>query len=361
MKCPKCQKDSTKKERPVGACPQCGWAFRFDPPAPLSDFEVEHAIQTVSKGGAFRFTRAQLVAEVERVLVKRARRIYDAEADMVVAGASSYSVWAIAGALAAVGLGLRFLFDEHCGTPLVLVAVLIAISRVFRRPPAEVASELRVKALPWDPRATAIVDRYVRGDEVALLVPAARPGDQASRAPRAAAREFDLESYGFDRVVVVQGNDNVDMLVKNQFHFQHNAAVVSFSGYPSHVADLVQRQLVSGKCEAKVFLLHDADDAGRRAATDWEASPAGLATKARRVGLTPTHADRLLPRRPPPQSPDASHAPLAESTVSLAALRPEQMMTLLFNAMTAADKDMLSEAVLAADYDAPVEAAYDFG
>ena len=74
-----------------------------------------------------------------------------------------------------------------------------------------------------------------------------------------------------------------------------------------------------------------------------------------------TAPDRLLPRRPPPQSPDASHAPLAESAVSLAALRPEQMMTLLFNAMTAADKDALSEVVLAADYDAPVEAAYDFG
>jgi hypothetical protein len=169
-------------------------------------------------------------------------------------------------------------------------------------------------------------------------------------------------------VIVVQGDDVVDMLVKNQFHFQHNAAIVSFTGYPKHVSELVARQLEAGESEAKVFLLHDASDEGHRLAAIWRASPFAKNATLIEVGLSRTHAERLLPRRRPLRFDDAAvpeaDRPFLRSTlVTLAALRPEQMMNLLYNAMSASDRGTVAGiGVQAADeLEAVSDAAYDFG
>lgn len=369
MKCPKCRKDSTKKERAGGKCPACGWEFRFDPPEPLSDFEVEHAVQAVSRGGAHRYTRAQLIAEVERVLVKRATRIYEGEAAAILESTSSPFVWLFALGLAVAGLVLLGIFQERCGTPLIALSVLVLIFRLFRRDPALVAAEVRARIQPYDPRAAGIVDRYLGRDVPGLLVEPPDVGPSREDSARAPHREFDLESYGFDRVIVVQGDENVDMLVKNQFHFQHNAAIVSFTGYPKHVASLVRRQLAENAAQAHVFLLHDADGEGARLASNWRTSSGAPAERVHDVGLTAQHAARLLPRRPlgsggvtTAEATDGGDAP--DYRVELAALRPEQMMTLLFNAMSAVDRGSSSATPAIAvgdDFDHASDGAYDFG
>ena len=370
MRCPKCVKDTTKKERSGGRCPSCGWEFRFDPPAPLSDYEVEHAILAVSHDGAHRYTRDQLVAEVERVLVRRSTRIYEGEAQAVLSSQSSPFVWVLALGLVIVGLVLLAVFQELCGTPLLLLAVLILVSRLFRRDPAVVAAEVRAKIEPFDVRASGIVDRYLGRDVPSLLVQAPESGvsrDQSRHAPR---REFDLESYGFDRVIVVQGDENVDMLVKNQFHFQHNAAIVSFTGYPHHVASLVQRQLEAGDSAANVFLLHDADEAGVQLAQRWREAAWTEKARVHVVGLTFVHVAKLLLRRswgglPLPSEPSSISGYPPDSRVPLAALRPEQMMTLLFNAISAVDRGQAaSDLPVGGPDDAfvvPADVAYDFG
>lgn len=370
MRCPKCAKESTKKERTGGVCPACGWTFRFDPPAPLSDFEVEHAIQTVSRKGAHRYTRAQLVAEVERVLVKRATRIYETEAESVLATQSSPFVWVFALGLVIVGLILLAVFQELCGTPLLILAVMILISRLFRRDPKVVAAEIRAKVEPFDRRAAGIVDRYLGSDAPPLLVEAPDTGISRETSRHAPRREFDLESYGFDRVIVVQGDDNVDMLVKNQFHFQHNAAIISFTGYPSHVASLVRRQLEAGETAANLFLLHDGDGDGGRLVQSFREHAWTKGANLHDVGLSPAHTTRLLPRRPLGGWPLGTEPVLNEGyskdyRVPLSVLRPEQMMTLLFNAISAVERGQPVTVLHTGDPGDAIETvadvAYDFG
>jgi hypothetical protein len=374
MKCPKCSRESTKKERQGGQCPKCRWTFRFDPPEPLSDYELEHAIQTVSGDGAFRYTRSQLIAEVERVLVKRATRIYETEAKTVLASDQSYAVWWFVGALVAIGLLCLFVFQELCGTPLLIMAVGVAVFRLLRRDAQTVASELRAQIPTYDLRAITLTDRYLLGQNLTLLVDAPTPipaalGLSREAGPAAHRREFDLEAYGFDRVIVVQGDDLVDMLVKNQFHFQHNAAIVSFGGYPRHVAELVDREIAREGNTATVFLLHDASAEGRRLVEGWR-SKVTLVKQTYDVGLTEAHASRLLPRRPAlTTATSAEPVPDGALRVDLATLRPKQLMTLLFNAMAGADRagtDAFVAEGAAADgdvssFETVVETSFDFG
>jgi hypothetical protein len=387
MKCPKCSKESTKKERVGGQCPQCRWAFRFDPPEPLSDFEMEHAIQTVSANGTFRYTRSQLVAEVERVLVKRATRIYENEAQSVLESDRSFAVWYFVAGLLAVGSICLFVFREMCGTPLLVMAVGVAVFRLLRRNADVVAAELRAKIPTDDPRASTLTDRYLAGQNLTLLVdaptPTSTPAEIASRelGPVAQRREFDLESYGFDRVIVVQGNDLVDMLVKNQFHFQHNAAIVSFAGYPRHVAELIDREISRPGSEASVFLVHAASAEGRGLVRSFREKYT-MVKQMYDVGLSEAHVATLWPRRAVldsrPASPGAGdgaaeareNVPHLPFCVELAALRPKQLMTLLFNALTRAAQSEASAAdagpMLVGEangdsFEAPLDTVYDFG
>jgi hypothetical protein len=157
------------------------------------------------------------------------------------------------------------------------------------------------------------------------------------------------------------------MLVKNQFHFQHNAAIVSFDAYPRHVADLVAKQLQSGTSHARVFLLHDASSEGYAAASNWARSSFAQRATLVKVGLSGAQVKSIIPRRPATAPPPHGLSPadtelLRFGQVPLSALRPEQLMTLLFNAFVKMDQPMAPAVFLGVvDFESASDAAYDFG
>ncbi|MFO0659209.1 MAG: hypothetical protein U0165_05180 [Polyangiaceae bacterium] len=315
VKCPRCTTESKKTERPEGKCPKCGYGFVFDPPNPLSDYAISQLIDKLSSSGMHSFTREQLVCEVERGILKKGLGRNGAIGVGVVLGFVCLvitgvitSAVGVAGLLAAIPLLLLDLF---------LVVMLI---RGAPRHASEASDLVRTYLGAVGPPAKMISER-------------AHPAEQ--NANQATAREFDLESYGFDRIVAVQHHVIVDMLVANQFHVQHNAAIVSFDGYPSHVARLVGKQIGSGQVNAPVFVLHDASPVGLLEAHRWLGSGWLGNTPVVRVGLFPAQSARLRPQVPISPTvmtmPDGTSVNV-DSQVPLAALRPVQIMNLLLNA-----------------------------
>jgi hypothetical protein len=336
MKCPQCQHDAKKSEREGSVCPQCKRRFRLDPPVSgLSDYAVDAIVKKLTDNGAHKYVKRQLVAALERRLVASARgtrRVFSVllgVSSLVLVAGALLTVWPLV--LGATFFSLFFALGAFTSKADPTVAPLVA--SVFGTTPGEVA-----------PR-------------------------ELQPAKRGAAREFDLESYGFDRVIVVQGDDLAEMLVANQFHFQHNAAIVSFDGYPAHVASLVDKQLHASPTTT-VVLLHDASALGYELAEAWLVRRKLAPSRVIRAGLVPRQADKLSPKHA-----GSGHAPkirglpaadatwLAASSVSLAALKPGQVMTLLFNAIQRKPGEALAT-VHGAESDFLIvgsDGGYDFG
>jgi hypothetical protein len=74
-------------------------------------------------------------------------------------------------------------------------------------------------------------------------------------------REPDLYSYGVERLLIVQRDLLVDLLVRNDFHTENRTLVLTGTGYPNYLVDVAADCLRSNP-ELPVFFLHDATPAG---------------------------------------------------------------------------------------------------
>jgi hypothetical protein len=313
MKCPACQTDSKKSDRPDGACPQCRRPFRLDPAVhKMSDYAMEAILTKVTENRTLKYVNRQLIAAIERRLLKQAK-----------------GKRLVAIAFLVVGTVLLLFGVPFAIVPMVIIGLVLGLLGVI----------LYFTAGPTPGAAADLVRAY---GETPLLVAPKPAHAQLAAGAKGPRKEFDLESYGFDRVIVVQGDDLAEMLIANQFHFQHNAAIVSLDGYPTQVAGLVDRYLQSGAQAASgatIVLLHDASLDGYGRATHWVASRRLHPSRIIRAGLTPRQAGKLTPVMPivgaqvPAGLRPADAAWLAKNAVSAAALRPAQLMTLLFNAI----------------------------
>ena len=71
----------------------------------------------------------------------------------------------------------------------------------------------------------------------------------------------DLGNYSFDRVVVCDNSSIAQMLIANHFHFEHNCAILSVTGYPQSVFKPVMEMLRRNP-ELKVYAFHNASPKG---------------------------------------------------------------------------------------------------
>lgn len=335
MKCPACQTDSKKTERTLSACPKCARLFKLDPPiAGVSDYAVDAMIEKLTDRRTYKYAKRQLAAVIERRLTGKRRKVR-------VVGAVLASI-ALATATIA---GAAELYPLLIGVAvLLLIALLVFATAGFD--PASVGMIVNT----FGPTPLQVEPR--RG-------PPPRTGG---------VKEFDLQSYGFDRVIVVQGDDIVEMLVQNQFHFQHNAAIVSFDGYPAHVAALVDKQVYENQA-TPIVVLHDATADGYGRAAHWLAARRVAAPRITRAGLTPRQVAKVRPHGAPVGVAPKGLTPkdaswLAARGVTIAALKPGQVMTLLFNAMQRPPTPRLASASGGDDvgfFVVDADGGYDFG
>ena len=168
-------------------------------------------------------------------------------------------------------------------------------------------------------------------------------------AARSPELEAEIRSYSFDRAVICDKPELVDLLVANRFHFENNCALLSVDGYPGAAFDTV-RAMLANNPKLLVLAVHDATPDGCRLAHRLANDPkwfAGGTARVVDVGLRPAHA-RFFPGRVlrlPRSEPVAADAAITASeaawlsqyALETAAIRPEQLVKRLYRAMTTAE------------------------
>lgn len=326
MKCIYCFRDSKKSERIDGKCPNCHKSFALDPSGGSpSDVAFKTAIDRVSGQGRVRFTADNLYFELARGKFGGRPKLGCAVVAIVIATvvlAPPLGLWALGGAVVA-GLGL-FLYHR---------------------------SQRRLLHLDRLTFETWLgLWKGTHGLPAGLIEPrAALPAPDSI-----AGMQSELEHYSFDRAVICDRRETVDLLLANNFHFENNCAVLSFQGYPASVFDIVRRMLKRNP-KLHIFALHDATLDGCAMAHTLAHSPDWFAGQGPifDVGLRPAHAaafqglwqdaEPSAASQPRPEGvSEEEYAWLSRYRLSLAAVRPEQVIKRLFRAISERKTDSVA-------------------
>ena len=326
MKCTRCGHDSTYPQRTARLCPECKKPFAFEPRDgdPVSDMAWKNAIEAVSSGGTVRFVAANLHHEVAR---RQPRSTGGVVATMATAIGTAFGI---------ASFGLGALPIGVVGTALVGYVAWKA-----RR-------GLRLSRRDFD----ALLVRWTatHGAPAGLVVPA------RSQPQRSAELDSELEAYSFDRAVICDRADMVDLLLANDFHFENNCAVLSSDGHPRHAFAIVRKMLRSNP-RLEVFVLHDATPSGCTLAHYLRHDPdwfGGTPVRVFDVALRPPQGKRMMRSAWRAETQTDAHPALSPADrswlgswrVELPALRPEQLIKRLFRSM-----QLLPTAAAASDGD----------
>jgi hypothetical protein len=76
-----------------------------------------------------------------------------------------------------------------------------------------------------------------------------------------ASVQSEVSAYSFDRLVVCDSPEIAHLLIRNNFHFEHNCAILSIDGYPQNIFDTTMEMLRRNP-ELKIYAIHDCTATG---------------------------------------------------------------------------------------------------
>ncbi|WP_202221451.1 MFS transporter permease [Okeania sp. KiyG1] len=82
----------------------------------------------------------------------------------------------------------------------------------------------------------------------------------------------EVTAYSFDRVIVCDTAEIAQFLIANNFHFEHNCAVLSIDGYPENIFSTVM-QMLKQNPDLKVYAFHSATPRGVTTINELRNSP----------------------------------------------------------------------------------------
>lgn len=241
MRCPECKQDQKYKDGT--RCKKCHYQFVFRKKDDnITDMALRQIIQRLSDNGQYAFTATQLALEICRLWRKKtlgpAGCSVIALIISVIAGLIAFSEWN--------GLGGILLF-----------AVIL---------PLAIWLGQRGKSKLSFSKACKIVSKYRQIHPINGLA------DGTAFRQQTLAADFLDPHYAPERILVVERDELVDMLVRNRFHLTAKAAVVSRTGYPKGVFTACQAFLRNYP-DTPVYVVHDASLQGFALATQLAADP----------------------------------------------------------------------------------------
>lgn len=269
MRCPDCKHN--QRYRNGTRCGKCGYQFVFRKSADgISDFALRQIIQRLSEGSQQAFTTTQLALAI--------CRSWPPKNGVLICG--------VVIAVIAVMLGLA----QHT---LLGVVVFLLLSM-----PIIIVGWWDRSEIPFH-KARKLVNRYHQAHPIIALA-----DGQAFR-PQAAAVDLEDLQYAPERILVVERDDLVDMLIRNRFHLNHKAAVISRSGYPERVFAAC-REFLRNHPDTPVQVLHDASLPGFSLTAQLAADPKWEFARQRLIDLGISRAaldgGSSLPWLPPDHS-----------------------------------------------------------
>ena len=324
MKCIHCQKDSKYKERTSRKCSGCGHLFAFEPKEkdPITDVFFQSAIDAVSANGVVRWNVDHLYYEVCRRKRPGFKKILP-----VIVFAFLVSAFLSIGMMVVLRNPLGLIVPLLVA-PLCVLGVLAYLSQKF----------VTIRSSEFHSWYERWCD--VHGTPKGVIVRKEAPVSPTTT-------ESDVGDYSFDRAVICDCSETVDLLLANQFHFENNCAILSIDGYPAGPFALI-RQMLRRNPSLQVFALHDATAAGCRMAHRLATDPEwfGGHAKVIDVGLRPGNATVFKGLyRPSRGSVNVGEGISADEAkwltsynLELAAVRPEQVLKRLFRAVSRRDE-----------------------
>lgn len=246
MKCIKCGTDNKLKERTEnrGCCKQCKHPFVFDPKSGGTTFTdpfFASAVSTLSAQDSLFFTAKQFYYFLNARL--------EAKNNPLIVPAVFLFFVALVTLIMAFNLTPFFgLLTLGCvGGGIILLLPATRRRMQAGKPKKESISPVEVEGY---------LQRWQKANgAIAKLLPPPAGGK------RAAPLSSEVTAYSFDRVVVCQHATIAQFLIANNFHFEHNCAVLSLDKYPHNLFDTVMEMLRRNP-ELKVYVLHDASPDG---------------------------------------------------------------------------------------------------
>ncbi len=296
MKCIHCDADSKYKEREGRKCPKCNHKFAMEPKDgdTLTDGAIKHVLEIAGSKGQVKF----LAEHAYLAYCRRHPRwtlAWKPESPVL-----SFFLAATLGAAAAATASA-----EHW----LVAAVLLWLAWLFGKAGFDTVRSNAVgasEAATVDVAAPKLaqtsltfslfreyLDRYcqVHGRPKNLV---GFPENDAPKRLKGGANTQlfkEVEHYSFDRAVICDRADLVDVLVANDFHFENNCAILSIDGHPTAVFGTVRKMLRKNP-KLVVLAVHDASVEGCRLAWQLRHDPQWFANTGRivDVGLRPAHA-----------------------------------------------------------------------
>jgi hypothetical protein len=334
VKCIRCNTDNNLKDRTanMGRCSSCNHPFAFEPTAMPTDTKLTDPlfakiIVDLSANNTLFFTPKQLYYLLDKRLRSRFTRANFIDNPIFAIGCSSFpaifgSFWVSGFFHMPLGISTPIVFSL-CGAGLIWKVAQNAISRkVNRRIRQQNVTFLKVIAgiillvglpvsiivktplgiilsiglglisigLSWDRKRKQssifddfLVDRsqfdtwLTKWNSINNQPEKILPPPQTSSLP--AAPNPEITAYSFDRVVVCDSPEIAQLLISNNFHFEHNCAILTIDRYPQSIFDTTM-EMLSRNPDLKVYALHDCSPQGlqliRRLRTEemWFPNPA---------------------------------------------------------------------------------------
>ncbi|TVU54551.1 MAG: hypothetical protein EA414_06495 [Arthrospira sp. PLM2.Bin9] len=294
MKCINCGIENNFKERTAygGRCKSCGHQFVFEPKtgSPFSDPGFQKYIESVSGPGNLLFTKKQLIYFFERKLGRKKKFTPYPYAILFLI------IYFWVTILFSVPLLVSFItlkilsaqiksenqpvslrkqqarFLQFIGLFEIFASVILLIINpnsirfiifllsvglgLFMIYIGESRRQMLSHTVDKFPMASTELDTWlnlwsvVNGPIGKLLPPPKQSKSNAVLSP-------DITSYSFDRLMVCDNSAIAQFLIANNFHFNHNCAIVSITGYPENIFSTIL-EMAKRNAELVVYAVHDA-------------------------------------------------------------------------------------------------------
>ncbi|NET44788.1 hypothetical protein, partial [Okeania sp. SIO2B3] len=326
MKCVKCETDNNLQERTKagGRCKNCNHPFVFDPQrgSKFTDIFFSNSIQTISSENTLFFTPKQFWYLLERRLVPQTIPIGClAPLSMIIIlqfniflGLSFQILGWIKGSILYNYESENITIFHRCLQISRGLIILSILSFIFYVIPVKVLiffwlfigfeilimylgmeqfkklDKLRIKS----PRSLYYqqtdINEWLKlwqeiNGEVTNILPPSREMNEPMQI------NSEVTAYSFDRVIVCDTAEIAQFLIANNFHFEHNCAVLSIDGYPQNIFSTVM-QMLKQNPDLKIYAFHSATPRGVTTINELRNSPnwfSGNNLIIYDLGLLPRH------------------------------------------------------------------------
>ncbi|WP_413168030.1 hypothetical protein ACL6C3_15055 [Capilliphycus salinus ALCB114379] len=300
MKCVVCGTDNNLQDRTAnrGRCKNCNHQFTFDPKSGsrFTDIFFKNCLDLISANGTLYYTPKQLTYLLEKRLNRKSIQpgvslflyiillaIFSFTGPfsfVIVSSLFCWNAWRQSNSsrnniswrrfnlqalrfagFFIIGIGIFLSFQVSlqplaafgllaASSALGLLAIYLANTRLSGKEIYTAQSSLLSQR-----QVDEWMERWTRYNTVDKMLP---PSVQQ---PTAGEINSEITSYSFDRVVICDHNEIAHLLIMNNFHFEHNCAVLSIRGYPRRIFNTVLEMLKRNP-DLKVYAFHDASPSG---------------------------------------------------------------------------------------------------